>query len=223
LQIASISNNIFFKEGEIMKKISVFFIVLGLLSMVASCVVSSQAPVYQERSAHHKQDNFYERIENQQGRINQGIESGELTRKEAGMLQDNLNWIRDKYARMTSDGILTQDEQERLDKMLDKNSEMIRNKKHTPAKQLYDTDVQDRIDSQQRRIDQGLASGELNRHEADIVRDNLNEVRRRYAKMRKDGVLTIKELEKLDKMLDENSKMIYRKEHNKDYNIKRLY
>ncbi|MFZ3138875.1 MAG: hypothetical protein WA126_15955 [Thermodesulfovibrionales bacterium] len=206
-----------------MKKISVLLIFLGLLSMVASCIVSSQGPVYQERSAHNKQDIFYERIENQQSRINQGIKSGELTRKETGMLQDNLNWIRNKYARMTADGILTQNEQESLDKMLDKNSEMIRNKKHNPAKQLYDADVQERIDRQQRSINQGLASGELNRREADIVHDNLNEIRRRYEKMRKDGVLTIKELERLDKMLDENSKMISRKEHNRDYNIKRIY
>ena len=206
-----------------MKNISVLFIVLGLLSIVTSCVASSQGPVYQERYANQKQDIFHERIENQQRRINQGIESGELTRKEAGILQDNLNWIRDKYARMTANGILTQNEQERLDKMLDKNSEMIKNKKHNPARQLYDADVQDRIDSQQRRINQGLSSGKLNRHEADIVQDNLNEIRRRYAKMRKDGVLTIKELEKLDKMLDENSKMISRKEFNRDYNIKRIY
>jgi hypothetical protein len=206
-----------------MKNISVLFIVLGLLSIVTSCVASSQGPVYQERYANQKQDIFHERIENQQKRINQGIESGELTRKEAGILQDNLNWIRDKYARMTANGILTQNEQERLDKMLDKNSEMIKNKKHNPARQLYNADVQDRIDSQQRRINQGLASGKLNRHEADIVQDNLNDIRRRYAKMRKDGVLTIKELEKLDKILDENSKMISRKEFNRDYNIKRIY
>jgi hypothetical protein len=206
-----------------MKNISVLFIVLGLLSIVTSCVASSQGLVYQERYANQKQDIFHERIENQQKRINQGIESGELTRKEAGILQDNLNWIRDKYARMTANGILTQNEQERLDKMLDKNSEMIKNKKHNPARQLYNADVQDRIDSQQRRINQGLASGKLNRHEADIVQDNLNDIRRRYAKMRKDGVLTIKELEKLDKILDENSKMISRKEFNRDYNIKRIY
>ena len=62
-----------------MKKTSFLFIVLGLLSMVASCVVSSQEPVYQERSAYNnKQGMFYERIENQQRRINQGIKSGEL-------------------------------------------------------------------------------------------------------------------------------------------------
>ena len=41
--------------------------------------------------------------------------------------------------------------------------------------------------------------------------------------MRQDGVLTTKELEKLDKMLDENSKMIYRKEINREYDIKRLF
>ena len=119
-----------------MKKIS-FLIVLGLLSMVASCVVSSQEPVYQERSAYNKQGMFYEQIENQQRRINQGIKSGELTRKEAGILQDNLNWIRDKYARMTTDGRLTQNEQKRLDKTLDKNSQMIRNKKHNLIKRVY--------------------------------------------------------------------------------------
>ena len=206
-----------------MRKISGLFIVIGLLSMVASCIVSSQGPVHQERSAYYKQDIFYERIENQQKRINQGIESGELTRKEVGILQDNLNWIKDKYVRMTADGILTQNEQERLSTMLDKNSEMIRNKKHNPARQLYDADVADRIDGQQRRINQGIASGELTRHEADIVQSNLNEIRKRYATMKKDGVLTIKELERLDKMLDENSKMIYRKELNRDYNIKRIY
>jgi hypothetical protein len=120
------------------KKISILFIILGLLSMVASCVVSSQEPVYQGDSAYNKEGNFYERIKNQQKRINQGIKSGELTRKEAGILQDNLNWIRDKYARMTTDGRLTQNEQKRLDKMLDKNSDMIRDKKHNLIKRVYE-------------------------------------------------------------------------------------
>ena len=72
-------------------------------------------------------------------------------------------------------------------------------------------------------IDQGIASMELTRHEADIVQDNLNGIRRKYAKMRKDGVLTTQEFERIDKMLDENSKMIYQKEHNRDYNIKWIY
>jgi len=204
-------------------KILSFFLAVALLSLVTSCVMTDQGPVYQEVSDNYQRDIFRERIENQQKRINYGIESGELTRKEAGMLQDNLNWIRDKYSRMKTDGILTQNEQERLDKMLDQNSEMITKKTHNPARQLYNSDVRDRIDSQQKRIDKGIASGELTRHEADIVMDNLNHIRKKYDKMTMDGVLTMKELEKLDKMLDENSKMIYRKEHNRDHQIRRIY
>ena len=124
---------------------------------------------------------------------------------------------------MKADGILTQGEQERLDKMLDQNNEMIYNKKHNPARQLYVSDVWDRIDSQRRNIDHGIASGELNKHEADIVQDNLNNIRKKYSKMKSDGVITSKELEKLDKMLDDNSKMINRKEHNKKYDIRKIY
>jgi hypothetical protein len=143
--------------------------------------------------------------------------------KEADILEKNLHWIKNKYVRMRADGIMTQKEQENLDKMLDKNSEMIKNKTHNLTRQLYDADVQARIDSQQARIDQGIASGELTKQEAAVVQDNLNDIRKRYTKMGKDGVLTMKELEKLDKILDENSKMIYRKEHNRDYNIRRIY
>jgi hypothetical protein len=205
-----------------MKKISVLFVAVALLSLVASCVMTDRGPVYPEVSDNYQRDIFQERIDTQQKRINYNIESGELTRKEAGMLQDNLNWIRDKYSRMKADGILTQNEQERLDKMLDQNSEMIKNKTHNPARQLYNSDVRDRIESQQKRIDKGIASGELTRHEADIVIGNLNHIRKKYDKMTIDGVLTMKELEKLDKMLDENSKMINRKENNRNYIIRQI-
>ena len=206
-----------------MKKISVLLIVIGLLSVVASCAVSNQGSVYQEGYSYYNQNVFKERIEKQQQRINQGMESGKLTSKETKLLQDNLNWIQKRYERMTADRILTKNEQESLDKMLDKNNEMIKDKKNNPAKQLYETDIQNRIDSQQSNIYQGITSGEFTRHEADIVQDNLNDIRKRYTKMRQDGVLTTKELEKLDKMLNENSKMIYRKEINREYDIKRLF
>jgi hypothetical protein len=206
-----------------MKNLSVFFVVMLLLSLTAPAVFAEQGQTYQDRSGNYHRDKFYDRIENQQNRINQGIKSGELTRKEAALLQDNLDWLKNKYTRMKSDNLLTKHEQERLDSMLDQNGEMIRNKKHNPAKRLYDADIEERIDNQQKRIDQGVASKELTRHEADTVQDNLKEIRRRYSRMRKDDVITIKEIEKFDKMLDENSKMIDRKKHNRDFNIRRLF
>ena len=206
-----------------MKNLSGFFIAILLLSLAAPSVFAGQGPTYKDRSGSYHHDKFYDRIENQQRRINQGIKSGELSRKEAAMLQDNLDWIRDKYTRMKSDDMLTMPERGRLDRMLDQNGEMIRNKKHNPAKRLYDAEIEDRISNQHKRIDRGIASGELTRREADIVQDNLREIKGRYSRMRSDGVLTVKEIEKLDGMLDENSKMIQRKEHNRDSHIRRLF
>lgn len=74
-----------------------------------------------------------------------------------------------------------------------------------------------------RSMYKGIASRELTRSEADIVKSNLNEIWKRYSRMRKDDVLTMKEVEKLDRMLDENSKMIYRGKHNRKFNIRRLF
>jgi len=73
---------------------------------------------------------FHDRIRNQRERIEQGVRSGELTRGEADILLDNLNWMRDRFQRMKADGRLTVEEQARLDRMLDQNNEMIYNKKH---------------------------------------------------------------------------------------------
>lgn len=206
-----------------MRNLSVFFVVMLLLFLAAPAVFAEQGQTYQDRSGNYHRDKFFDRIENQQKRINQGIKSGELTRKEAAMLQDNLDWIKNKYTRMKSDDVLMKDERGLLDSMLDQNSDMIKNKKHNPAKRLYDADIEKRIDNQRKRIDQGIASRELTRNEADIVKYNLNEISKRYSKMRKDDVLTMKEVEKLDRMLDENSKMIYREKHNRNFNIRRLF
>jgi hypothetical protein len=78
-----------------------------------------------------------ERIADQQKRIDSRIASGVLTREEADIVQDNLNWIRAELRRLRSDGLLTEREQQRLDEMLDRNSMMIYNKKHNPVRRLY--------------------------------------------------------------------------------------
>ncbi len=162
-----------------------------------------------------------DRIRNQQARIDQGIRSGELTRSEADVLQDNLNWIRETFNRMLADGSLTPEERAKLDQMLERNSQMIYNKKHNPIGRVYVAeqravvgDFQERIRDQRERIDQGIRSGELTRHEADILFDNLDRIRDRFDRMKADGRLTLEEQAKLDRMLEENSRMIWNKKHN---------
>ena len=78
-----------------------------------------------------------QRVADQQRRIDQGIISQELTRGEARILQDNLNYIQWDEARLKADGSLTNEERERLHRMLDQNSDIIYDKKHNPVKRLY--------------------------------------------------------------------------------------
>lgn len=86
--------------------------------------------------------------------------------------------------------------------------------------QAHRTNVEDRIEEQQRRIDNGILNGNLSRSEADVLMDNLNWIRRRYHQLRSDGMLTHREAQNLQKMLDNNSQMIYKSKHNR---IRRLY
>lgn len=155
-----------------------------------------------------------DRIGEQQRRIDKGIATGQLSRAEADILQDNLNWIKMTYSRLRSDGRLNPTERQSLNRMLDINSQMIYNRKHNPVRRVYDYNFNQRIADQQRRIDQGIASGALTRREADTLQDNLNWIKMRVARMEADGRLTPYELEKLDRMLDRNSRMIANKKHN---------
>ena len=212
-----------YKEEKPMKHLSVFCAFILILSLAAPAVFAGQGPAHHDRSVNNHHDRFYDRIENQQKRINQGIKAGELTRREAALLQENLDSIRQRYTRIKSDRKLTKHERERLERMLDRNSAMIKDKKHNPARRLYDDDIDNRIENQQKSIHRGIKSGELTRREADIVLDNLNEIRKKYSRMRRDNILTMREIEKLEGLLDENSRMINRKTHNRDVNIRRLF
>ncbi len=161
-----------------------------------------------------------DRIRDQQKRIDKGIASGELTRAEANTLQDNLNWIKQRYSRLKANGRLTPWERAGLEGMLDENGEMIYNKKHNTITPVYQSNFQARIDDQQRQIDGGIASGKLSRREADLVQDNLNWIKATFARLKADGRLNRGEFDKLDRMLDQNGLMIVSKKRNP---VKRLY
>lgn len=169
-----------------------------------------------------------ERIGDQQRRIDKGVASRELTRQEADTLMDNLSWIRYEFARMTDDGRLTPGERNRLDGLLDRNDKMIFNKKHNPITVFYTKKIgvggfiPDRIRNQQARINEGIRSRELTRGEADILMDNLNRIRDDFQRFKRDGRLNWREADRLDRMLDRNSEMIFAKKHNRNAPIERI-
>lgn len=67
----------------------------------------------------------------EQQRINQGIRSGELTRREAGRLESGLARIKtdERFARMTGGGISPR-ERARLDREMNRESRSIYRQKH---------------------------------------------------------------------------------------------
>ena len=122
--------NTLYEGGHMRKRLSWLLLIAVALSMAACATYQAQLQPAGERSG------FQEKIHDQQKRINQGIKSGELTQREAQVLQANLDNIRIRYKNMRSDGAMRQKEIAKLEEMLDRNSRMIHNKKHNPVERM---------------------------------------------------------------------------------------
>ncbi len=147
------------------------------------------------------------RFANQQKRIDEGIKSGALTRDEAKILQDNLNHIQQEEKRLAAEWKLTEQERTRLFNMLDQNNKMIYDKKHNPVTAVA-RQIQQRIANQQKKIDAGIKSGAITQDESKILLDNLNYIQQEEKRLEAGGKFTQADKERLNKILDQNSKMI---------------
>ncbi|GAB4485396.1 MAG: hypothetical protein OHK006_11410 [Thermodesulfovibrionales bacterium] len=108
-----------------------FAVVCALsLLLLAGCNGSSTRKTYFERI------DIQDRLSIQQGRIDQGLASGELTLEEAAVARENLEWIRSEYVRVNADGRFTGHERDGIEQLLDANSAMIRDKKQNPVRRL---------------------------------------------------------------------------------------
>ncbi len=83
------------------------------------------------------QHGIHHRIQDQQRRIDHGVRDGSLTHREADILRDNLDHIRHAYERYRADGALTYREEDKLNRMLHQNSNMIRRMQHNEIRRLY--------------------------------------------------------------------------------------
>ena len=82
------------------------------------------------------------------------------------------------------------------------------------AGNMYAPKFKNRIVAQQKRINQGRASGCLTRAELGILQSNLNRIMVAELRFKVDGNLTKRERVKLHRQLNHNSRMIYSKKHN---------
>jgi hypothetical protein len=205
-----------------MQSVFKFAFIAGLSFLVAAEVAYGQAQSYGTNDPGVQQ-----RMQNQQQRIDQGISSGQLTPREAGRLEAQEARIRQDELRMKSDGNLTPAERQRLNRELDRSSGDIYRQKHDAQTanagqggaggNVNDPSIQQRMQNQEQRIQQGVNSGALTPKEAGKLEAREAKIRQDEAKMKSDGKLTAKERQRLNKELDKASDRIHKQKHDRQH------
>ena len=161
-----------------------------------------------------------ERKENQQDRIANGVQSGQLTagetknleKKEAGLNKEESNM------RKADDGHLTAADRARLNRQQNRLSGDIYRDKHNGAVQNTNpkTEVGKRQENQQDRIAQGIKSGQLTPRETAHLEGRESAINKevRDDRAANGGKLTPAEHRQVNRQQNRTSNAIYRKKHN---------
>jgi uncharacterized membrane protein YebE (DUF533 family) len=157
------------------------------------------------------------RQHNQQHRIQQGTQSGDLTRMEARRLHAEQRHIRHEERAYKADGHLTPNERADLHRDLNRASLDIYRQRHdarhrAPAA-LRDPGVNVRQHHHQDRIAQGVRSGSLTKDEARGLRTEQRSIRQEERAYKADGTLTRDERKDLHQDLNAASRSIYSEKH----------
>jgi hypothetical protein len=160
------------------------------------------------------------RQHNQRERIQQGVASGELTRRETGRLAGEQRDIRQLERAYKSDGALTGAERRDLQHEQNQASRDIYQQKHDgqdrPPAAVRDPGVNQRQAHQTGRIAQGVKSGELTHDEAQQLRTERRDIRGLEQDYKSDGTLTRDERQNLHQQLNEQSRDIYAEKHDEE-------
>jgi hypothetical protein len=159
-----------------------------------------------------------QRRENQQDRIANGVQSGQLTAGETKSVEGqeaNLNReIRDD--RQANGGTLTQQEKQQVNNQQNGLSREIYNDKHNANSAHYGNNVVgQRRENQQDRIAQGIRSGSLNAGQTARLENREQGINQRIAADRQanGGKLTGQEKHQINRAQNRASRNIYRAKH----------
>lgn len=159
-----------------------------------------------------------QRRENQQDRIANGVQSGQLTTGETKHLENgeaNLNHeIRDD--RQADGGKLTQRERQQVNRQQNRMSDQIYQDKHNANTAHYgQNEVGQRRENQQDRIAQGIRSGSLKAGQTARLENQQQGIRQKVAADRQanGGKLTSQEKRQVNRAQNRASKNIYKAKH----------
>lgn len=160
-----------------------------------------------------------QRKENQQDRIANGVQSGQLTTGETKNLEKKEAAINKETAadRSANGGKLTAAEKQQVNKQQNQMSKQIYADKHNANTAHYGNNkVGQRRENQQDRIAQGIKSGQMTAGEAAHAEKQQQGINKQVAADRKanGGKLNASEKKQINKEQNAASKNIYRKKHN---------
>ena len=156
------------------------------------------------------------RQQHQDQRIKQGVRSGELTKHEAKGLREDRRDIKQLEMAYKADGTLSGAERKDLHQELNKNSKNIYQQKHDGQDRngsIRDPGVNARQENQTERIQQGVSSGELTRHEVKGLREDRRDIKQLETAYKSDGALTGAERKDLHQELNQLGGDIRQEKH----------
>ena len=185
------------------------FYFVALASTLASGVFAQAVQPDQQRNV------------NQQERIEQGLQSGQLSTKEAGQLERGQQHIDHMEAKDLRNGSINPQEQARLNAAENRQSAAIYSDKHnavtgnpnSASSQRMQADVQ-RNANQQQRIANGISTGSLTNREAGSLERGQAHVEHRQANAAANGHAGAAEQRGIRRAENRQSARIYGKKHN---------
>jgi hypothetical protein len=182
-------------------------------STLVLCTVAASA-----YAAGPRTDEVVDRDVNQQERIEQGLQSGQLNTREAGQLERQETRIDRTEARDLKDGKLSPQEQARINRMQNRTSADIAADKHNGVTGNPDSRSSERLQAdvarnvhQEQRIDQGIDNGTLTNHEVGSLERGQAHVDQREAAAASDGHVGPREQARVQAAENHQSRRIHRK------------
>ena len=157
---------------------------------------------------------------NQQQRIEQGLQSGQLSTREAAGLERGEARIEKLEANANRDGTLTPAEKARIQAAQNKESARIKQARtnertgnpDSASSRRMQADVQRNV-NQQKRIEQGVQSGQLTRHEAAKLERGQSRVSAAEARAGADGHVGAAEQKAVQARENHQSARVYKEKH----------
>jgi hypothetical protein len=190
-----------------------------ILSGAALMLLSVPAVFAQSATTDDKPQTIQQRKENQQDRIAQGVQSGQLTAGETKNLETKEAGLNKEERTMRSedDGHLTAADRSKLNSQQNHLSNRIYDDKHNGAVQHDGPgEIGQRKENQQDRIAQGVKSGQLTAGETAKLEKQQQGINREERGMREanGGKLTQADKRAVNQQQNQASKNIYNKTHN---------